>query len=152
MIDPATARFLEEGLSIHLATRNARLEPEGARVLAAVVEPDGEHLVIYLPEIAADRVLTDLAHNGQAAVVFGRPTDDRSCQVKGTFVSVRPAHASDRTIIDGQRQAMLDVMAKIGIPPQAFLGWATWPAVAVRLRATAVFEQTPGPRAGERLS
>jgi hypothetical protein len=26
--------------------------------------------------------------------------------------------------------------------------WVTWPAVAIRLRATAVFNQTPGPDAG----
>ena len=34
-----------------------------------------------------DRVLSDLEANGQAALVFGRPTDDRACQVKGVFTA-----------------------------------------------------------------
>ena len=44
-----------------------------------------------MPEVGADAVLADLEANGQAAVVFARPEDDRACQVKGTFVSARPA-------------------------------------------------------------
>ena len=41
MLDKQLAAFLEDGLSIHIATRNADLEPNGARVAAVKVEADG---------------------------------------------------------------------------------------------------------------
>src|SRR5690606_13445323 len=45
LMDQQLAAFLEEGLVIHIATRSAALEPDGARVLAVKVDEDGEHLV-----------------------------------------------------------------------------------------------------------
>ena len=148
MIDRALAAFLEEGVGIHLGTRDEHLIPNGARAAAVKVEDDGVHLVVYVAKVAAARLLPDLRSNGQAAVVVGRPIDDRSCQVKGHFVSARPARVPEQAIVAAQWNAFLQQLAAIGIPPSAADGWVTWPAVAIRLRATAIFEQTPGPTAG----
>jgi hypothetical protein len=152
MLNPELAAFLEEGLGIHIGTRNETLEPNGARSAAVQVEADGAHLVVYVAEVAARRVLPDLQSNGQAAVVFARPTDDRACQVKGVFVGARAAAESERGFVEAQWDRFLDKLEKIGIPRAGTLSWITWPAVAVRLRATAVFEQTPGPDAGAPLA
>jgi hypothetical protein len=152
MLDPALAAFLQEGLGIHIGTRNERLEPNGARALAVTVEDDGAHLVVYVAEVAAARLLPDLAANGRAAVSFGRPVDDRACQVKGDVVSVRPAEASEREMIRAQFDGFLSNLELIGIPRAGAANWAVWPAVAIRVKATAVFEQTPGPAAGTPLS
>src|SRR4051794_34617834 len=91
MIHGELADFLQSGVGIYIGTRNAALEPNGARAIAARVEQDGALVVIYLAEIAAARILPDLESNGQAAVTFGRPVDERGCQVKGTCVWTRPA-------------------------------------------------------------
>ena len=53
MIDARWPAFLQEGLGIHIGTRNERLEPNGARALAVTVDDDGMHLVVYLAEVAA---------------------------------------------------------------------------------------------------
>jgi hypothetical protein len=148
MIDSELKAFLEGGLGIHIGTRTARLEPNGARVAAVTVEDDGLHLVAYVAETAVNRVLADLRATGPAALVFARPIDDRACQVKGIFVDARPALPVERDVIAAQWDRFLGNLEKIGIPRVASRGWITWPAVAVRLRATAVFEQTPGPAAG----
>ena len=152
MIDPELRGFLESGLGIHIGTRDVHLHANGARAAAIKVGEDGLHLVVYLAEVAARRVLPDLRSNGQAAVVFARPTDDRACQVKGIFVDARAAGENEREFVDAQWDRFLDQLERIGIPRLAAQGWITWPAVAVRLRATAVFEQTPGPDAGAPLS
>ena len=152
MLDPSLAAFLQEGLGIHIGTRNERLEPNGARALAVSVEDDGAHLVVYVAEIAAARLLPDLADNGRAAVSFGRPVDDRACQVKGDVVGVRPAALNERELIRAQFEGFLAGLERIGIPRAGAANWAQWPAVAIRLRATAVFEQTPGPAAGRPIS
>ena len=151
MIDAALAAFLEEGVGIHIGTRNAALQPNGARAIAVRVEPDGAHLVVYVARVAAARILPDLEANGQAAVGFGRPVDDRACQVKGVFAGVRDATEEERPQVLAQWDGFLGSLEKIGIPRAATRTWVTWPAVAIRLRANALFDQTPGPDAGAPL-
>jgi hypothetical protein len=152
MIDPTLAAFLQEGIAIHIGTRDAALVPSGARVTAAIVEPSGTHLVVYLPKLAAPHVMPNLEANRQAAVVFVRPVDDRSCQVKGEFVSARAATARDRPQVMQQWDGFMTQLERIGIPRVAASGWVTWPSIAIRLRATSLFDQTPGPQAGRPLA
>ena len=151
MIDTELAVFLQEGIAIQLGTRNARLEPNGARVVAVTVEGDGRHLVAYVPDAAAPQVLPDLEANGQAALVFARPPDERACQVKGTFTSARPASEAERAAILAQWDRWLDRLASIGVPRATLEPWISWPCTAIRLRVTAIFDQTPGPNAGAPL-
>lgn len=148
MIDSTLAGFLEEGLGIHVGTRNERLEPNGARAVAVKVDPDGAHLSVYLAEVAAARVLPDLQSNGQAAITFGRPVDDRACQVKGLFVSARAATDDERPFMLAQRNGYLANLELIGVARAGSAGWITWPAVVVRIKATHVFDSTPGAAAG----
>ena len=152
MIAPQLAAFLEQGIGIHIGTRNEQLHPNGARAVAAKVDGGGTHLVVYVAEIAAARLRVDLESNGQAAVVFGRPEDERSCQVKGVFVDIRPATDSERPLMQKQWDGFLGQLEMIGIPRVSATNWITWPAVAIRLKVTTIFEQTPGPQAGAQIA
>lgn len=152
MIDEQLAAFLHDGVGIHIGTRNARFEPNGARAVSARVEPDGKHLVVYLAAIAAERVMPDLESNGQAAIVFARPRDDRACQVKGTFVSSRPVDEGERAAALAQWKAFLEGLEYIGIPARSAATWIHVVDVAIRLKVTAIFDQTPGPQAGTALT
>ena len=152
MIDAQLAAFLQEGVGIHIGTRDEALRPNGARAIAVHVENGGADLVVYVSAVAAARLVADLESNGQAAVSFGRPTDDRACQVKGLFVAARAATDGERARISAQWNGFLGSLEQIGIPRAATAGWVTWPAVAIRLRADAVFNQTPGPDAGVALA
>jgi hypothetical protein len=152
MIDRELAAFLQEGVGIHIATRNDARQPNGARAIAVSVEGDGTHLVVYVARVAAARILPDLEANRQAAVSFGRPIDDRACQVKGEFTGARDATDDERATVLAQWDGFLGSLEKIGIPRAATRTWVTWPAVAIRLRANALFNQTPGPGAGAPLT
>jgi len=152
MLDEALAAFLQQGVAINLGTRNAQLEPNAARVTAALVDADRRHLVLYVPKVAAKSVLADLRANGQAAVVFARPEDDRACQVKGIFVSHRPARATERDAVVAQWDGFVRQLEIVGLPGEAARPWIFWPCVAIRLRVQAVFSQTPGPGAGAPLA
>jgi hypothetical protein len=149
MITPQLASFLEEGIGVHLGSRSADLEPGGVKAIAAKVERDGTHLVVYVPAVAAGRVLPDLQANGQGAVLFGRPVDERSVQVKGVYVDVRDGRDDERAMVLGQWEGYMTNLGLIGIPRAVYARWPTWPVVAIRLRVSALFEQTPGPGAGE---
>ena len=146
------AAFLEQGLGIYIGTRNADLEPNGARCIAARVERDGAQLVVYLASVGAARILPDLEQNGLAAVTFGRPVDERACQVKGTFIEARPAREDERPLLDAQWEAFTRQLEMIGVAREARSAWPTWPATAITLKATAIFNQTPGPAAGQQLA
>lgn len=89
MISDEVAQFLQQGLSIHVATRDARMAPLGARALAMRVHDDGRRLTVYLAEAAAVRLRAALEVSRQAAVNVGRPVDDRPCQVKGVLEGMR---------------------------------------------------------------
>ena len=151
-INHELAAFLQEGLGIHIGTRNERLEPNGARGLALKVDDDGTHFTVFLAKVAAARILSDLKSNGSAAVTIGRPVDERACQVKGTFVNARAAKASERDGIVAQFEGFRDQLQAIGIPRDGSSQWVTWPAVAVRLKVTAIFNQTPGADAGKQIA
>ena len=152
MIDKELAAFLEQGIGIQIGTRNAALDPNGARVVAVRVEDEGTHLVAFVPERAATYVLPDLEANGQAALVFARPPDERSCQVKGVFAGIGTTGAADERFARDQWQRWLERLTTIGLPLSTLEGWDALPCVAIRIRVTALFNQTPGPNAGVALS
>jgi len=152
MISSDLATFLEQGLAINIGTRNQRLEPNAAYCPAARVDAGGTRLTVFVPEIGAAAVLADLAANGQAAIVFARPEDDRACQVKGTFVSARPAAVDEQALVQAQWHGFMHQLDLIGTPGESTRTWTIWPCVAVQIAVTAVYSQTPGPDAGARVS
>lgn len=152
MIDEALATFLQQGIAINIGTRNERLEPNAAYAPAALVDADGTHVVVYVPTVGADLVLRDLAANGQAALVFARPEDDRACQVKGVFVSAREATDEEQPAVRAQWAGFMRQLEIIGTPGESERAWVIWPCVAIRLRVTALYSQTPGPDAGKALA
>ena len=152
MIDQLLAAFLEGGVGIHLGTRNAQLEPNGARAISVKVDRDRQHLLVFISDVAAQRVLPDLQANRQAALTFARPTDERACQVKGLFVDVRKVQSDERAHARQQWSDFLDNLEYIGIPRVASRTWIAVPDSAIRLRVTAVFDQTPGPDAGKTIA
>lgn len=152
MIASDLAAFLQDGQAIHIGTRDEQLQPNGGRAAAMTVEDDGRHVVVYVAEVAARRLMPDLESNGQVAVVVCRPTDDRTCQIKGILDSIREARPDERPVVDAQWKGLLDKLAHLGIPAETAGGWITWPAVAIRVRTTALFDQTPGPTAGAPLA
>jgi hypothetical protein len=146
-----TARFLESGLSITVATRDEALQADGAGALAARVHPDRTRVTVFLHEEAARRMLENLESHPEIAVLFDQPTAHRACQVKGVYLSSRRARASERALVDRQLEGCAVELEAIGIPRAMMAGWKTWPCLALELRVTHLFEQTPGPGAGEPL-
>lgn len=148
MLDRSLTEFLEQGLAIHIGTRDARLRPNGCVVTAVRVEDEGRQLVAFIPKAVTPAVFDDLRSNGQAALSFTRPSDDKAVQVKGEFISLADATAAEEQLAKHQWGGFLEQLGMIGLPAEATSTWTLWPCVAVRIRVTALFSQTPGPEAG----
>ncbi len=151
MLSDAIATFLEAGRSITLATRDDTLRPEGANAWAAKVDADRRGLTLYLHEASARALLRNLERHPEIAILFDQPSEHRACQVKGTFLSSRKAKASERAEIDRQVEGLGHELGLLGIPGTLMTGWETWPCFAFDVRVSALFEQTPGPGAGEAI-
>jgi hypothetical protein len=152
MLDQTLTEYLEQGLAIHIGTRNARMEPNGCRVTAVRVENQGREVVAYVPTAATPTVLEDLRENGQAALSFARPVDERAVQLKGVFIDVRDAEPDEQAFVVSQWEGFLGQLDTVGIPGRATATWKVWPCKAVRIRVTAMFSSTPGPDAGAVLT
>jgi hypothetical protein len=148
MVDRNLTEFLEQGLAIHIGTRDARLRPNGCVVTAVRVEDEGRHLVAFIPKAVTPAIFDDLRNNRQAAISFTRPADDKAVQVKGEFVSLADASDADEEFAKEQWAGFLKQLDMIGLPGAATSTWTLWPCAAVRIRVTALFSQTPGPEAG----
>jgi hypothetical protein len=152
MIDQQLRAFAHDGVGVHIGTRNEQFEPNGARAISVRVDEDGKRLIVYMSAVGAKRILPDLESNGMAAVVLARPRDERACQIKGTFVASRPVDDAERASALAQWNAFLESLEFIGIPARAAATWINIADVAIELKVTAIFEQTPGPQAGQPLA
>jgi hypothetical protein len=151
LISDELAGFLESGISINIATRDDELQPDGAVAWAVRVHEDRAHLTLFLHKEAAAALMRNLKSHPEIAVAFDRPTTHRACQVKGRMVSTRPGKAAERTEVERQIEGFFADLEGIGIPRGMVAGFKTWPCVAIQMRVTELFEQTPGPGAGEPL-
>jgi hypothetical protein len=151
VISGEVAQFLESGLSINVATRDAELQPDGAIAWAAQVHADRRHLTIFLHKDAAKAMLRNLRQHPEIAVAFELPTTHRACQVKGRFVSTRSAKTSERDLVTRQLDMFSSDLEKIGIPRSMTSGLEVWPCTAIQFQITEIFQQTPGPGTGEPL-
>ena len=144
--------LITSGVSILVATRSADLVPEAVRAYAAVVSPDRRRIDLVVPNGLGDRTITNLKDNGQIAVAFSRAIDHVSVQVKGTCVEMRPTTDDDRATVERFRAAYIEGLYLIGMPRSLTGRFRALPGTMVGFEVSEVFNQTPGPRAGEKMT
>jgi hypothetical protein len=145
------ATFLESGVSVVVGSRDAQKKPAAMRAMGAHVSDDGRSVTVFLPEPNAARTLANLRDNGRIAVTFSRPSDYRSIQVKGSCVDFRPATEEERARQKTYAAAFVDDLATVGMARENTGRLTYWPSIAVRISVEEIFEQTPGPAAGQKL-
>ncbi|HEY0873038.1 MAG TPA: hypothetical protein VGD94_06160, partial [Vicinamibacterales bacterium] len=64
----------------------------------------------------------------------------------------RAATGDERQVVLAQWDRWLDRLASVGYSRGMFEHWIVWPCFAVRIRVSAIFNQTPGPGAGARVA
>lgn len=148
-VDAALTEFLTSGLVLGAASRDDRLVPEVVRPVGIRVEAGGAEVSVFLAAATAAQTLRNFEGNRRVAVVASHPQDNRSVQLKGTVLEVRPAGDDERPLVDQYRARLSRMLEPLGVPRSFVLRTQVWPAHAVRLRIEAMFLQTPGPSAGQ---
>ena len=140
-----------EGLSvIAVGTRNADFVPSCVHAAGIAFDASGR-MTVFVPEASGAESLANISSNGAIAVVFEKPMTHRTVQVKGRCVEMRAADEADRAAVEGWADRFAEDVIAVGAPIPHARRLRRWPCRAVTLEVTDVFEQSPGPHAGERM-
>lgn len=152
MIDPELARFLEGPVMILVASRGADGQPALGRGLGCAVQGAHELFVNVAARQWAE-VLAGLALGDGVAVTFVRPADYRAVQIKGPLLALVGGDAEADARSAAYRASVIEGLGQQGVPPAQLDQWVGLEPVAVlRVRAEAIFDQTPGAGAGQALA
>jgi hypothetical protein len=154
VLDADHAAFIQGGVSVVVAARDAGLVPRVSRAIGCRVSEDRQRVTVYLTAFQAASLLAAIRAEGAIAVAFNQPSTHRAYQLKGADASVV---ALDRADVERARRyvdafctdiALLGFAAAYG---RALLWFDPAELTGVAFTPTAAFMQTPGPRAGERV-
>lgn len=143
--------FVESGVSVLVGTRDGALRPEAMRAVGCVVSRDRRTLGVLVPELTGQRTLANLAAGSGVAVTFSRIVDHRTVQVKGPCAGVRVASAAEVEAARRWVAAFTEALYFIGMSRATARRLRIEPLRVVDVVVGELFEQTPGPSAGQRL-
>jgi hypothetical protein len=155
LIDEELAAFLQSGVSVHAASRDAGNVPDMVRCLACRVAADRRRVTVFLLASQCGAMLGDFAANGAIAFVASQPSTHRTVQLKATDAVVGTPQPGDEELVARQHAGFEADLVKLGYAPALprTLVANDWPdVVAVTFTPTAAFVQTPGPGAGAPLA
>lgn len=154
LLDPEHAAFIQSGVSVVVASRNAANVASVVRAAACRVSADRQRVTVLLPMQPAARVLADLAATRSIAVVFSQPSTHRTIQLKGGDAERVATTAEDLSACVAQEKNWVADLMKLGYAEGFARALHHVPLdelVAVRFTASSAFSQTPGPHAGAKL-
>lgn len=155
MIDNDTTAFIQTGVSISLAACAPDRRPCMSRGLACKLIDGGRQIGIALRRSQSAEVLENIRLTGRVAVVFSQPTTNRTVQLKGVDARIEAFDPADQALIVLHIAEFVPEAVALGTRPEmvrALLAYTLDDVTMVVFTPSAGFDQTPGPKAGERLS
>lgn len=122
--------------------------PAGCRAIAVTSPDQLKTVTVYLPMATSRDVVANVAATKRLAIVGTYPPDHSTMQLKGTTTGVRLASDDEADFVHYRLEKFADVLHAIGIPRRITRGINHWPAFAIDMKVEEIFEQTPGPNAG----
>lgn len=154
LLDDDNAAFIQSGVSISIASRDANNMPSVAKALACRVSPDRRRVTVYVSTTKAAQVLRDIEASGAVAAIFTRPSTHRALQLKGRDPVIEPIGVEENAYVEADVEGFVADIVSIGYTRDeghAYVGYGLGETIAVRFTPIAGFVQTPGPTAGARL-
>jgi len=152
-LDADHAAFIQRGVSVIVASRNAELVADVVRGCGCRVSRDRRQVTVLVEPSRAGTLLDDVVANGMVAVVFSQPSTHRTIQLKGSDARIVTVTPADRAVAARHLAAWIEELCSIGYAKEfagALRGRAEHLA-AIRFTPSATFQQTPGPGAGQQL-
>jgi hypothetical protein len=152
-LDADHAAFIQGGVSVIVASRNAELVADVVRGCGCRVSRDRRRVTVLVEPSRAGTLLDDVVANRMVAVVFSQPSTHRTIQLKGTDARIVKVTPADRAVAARHLAAWIDELGSIGYAREfaAALRGRAEHLAAISFTPSAAFQQTPGPGAGQRL-
>jgi hypothetical protein len=150
-VDADVAAFLREGVAVVVATRDAELRPEITRGWAPVLSADGCSLRLCVSAEPGSRTIANLEQNGDLAATFSLPSTYRSVQIKGAMRELREPTPDELALVRAHLDAFVQDAEQVGLSRVAGERFGEPPFITVAIAIRALFDQTPGARAGSAL-
>lgn len=150
-IDGALDGFLGGPVAIVVAARDAAGRPHVVRGYAASLSEKGTRVTVHVPAAQSPAVLAAVEETGVVAAVFSRVQDYKTFQIKGIDAEIGPRVAADAPHLAAYCEGFFDELSKIGLSRRSTRGFAFGEFVQLTFTSTALFTQTPGPSAGQKL-
>jgi hypothetical protein len=154
VLDEDHAAFIQGGVSVVVATRDADFVPDVVRGCGCRVSRDRRSVTVLVESRRIGALVANIEANGMIAVVFSQPSTHRTIQLKGTDARAVRVSPRDSTLVENHLAAWIDELTAIDYRPEfarAVHGDVPDAMVALAFTPTAAFQQTPGPGAGDRL-
>lgn len=154
LLSDSTVAFIQREVAIDVASCSSDLRPSACRGFACRVSPDRQRLTVFVRRGEASQVLQDVLGQDVIAVVFCLPATEAAIQIKGRQISLSAATAEDMACVERYRHAFVDGIVALGYSRAFGLSHMAVEAgqlVALSFSPELVFEQTPGPMAGQRM-
>ena len=151
----AQAQFIQGGVGISAASCDAQGIPSLCRAIGCFVSADRQRITVLLRRSQCGALLDDIGRSGAVAAVFAQPSTHHTLQIKSTDAVVHAPETVDAAALARYVEAFHRELAPVGYTlewTRALLGYAPADLVAVSFTPQAIFSQTPGPKAGERLA
>lgn len=143
--------IIQDTGTILVGTRDARLTPEITRGWGPTILPDGRSLDLCISLSAGAKTLENLRGQEEIAVTFHQTVNYKTVQLKGRFLESGDLTPQDWESFERQKNVLTEQAKIHGIPPKIGLRILPLDPVRIRFAVQQAFEQTPGPRAGDRL-
>lgn len=154
LIDPELSEFLQSGVSIHVASRDAANVACINRGIGCRVSTDRRQVTVFMHTSQCLALLVDFADNGAITFVGSEPSTHRTVQLKGNDARQSALHEGDGPLVANQCAAFIAGLVDLGYDPSlgsTLLGDPREDFVAVTFTPSSAFLQTPGPGAGNPL-
>ena len=154
MLDSDNAAFIQTGVSISLASCGPDHLPSMSRGLGCKVLDAGRQVAVLVRHSQSEALLAHIRHSGRVACVFSLPSSNRTLQLKGIDAQIVPFAPADLPIVDKHLADFILEVIPLGMAEavvRAILASQPDDLATVVYTPSAVFSQTPGPKAGERL-
>jgi hypothetical protein len=151
VLGPDLVVFVHGGVAVTVGTRDVDRRPAVTRAWGPEVMADGGTLKLSVIAPPGSATRANLAGNGAIAVGFSTPTVARALQIKGVAVSLREPEPAELERAERHLAAFSAEAKHFGIPARQArrIFGAPSDLLSVTVSIDQMFDQTPGPKAGQ---
>lgn len=146
--------LLNTRCDVVVSTRSDRLAPSVCWGMGGHIDDEGRRATVWLRQDQARELVADVQANARVAAVFCVPHTSVALQVKGEDARVRPATGQDAQRLQAHLDNMVREIELMQLSPaftRALFEQPLEALVAIDFTISSVYEQTPGPAAGQTL-